>query len=521
MKRRAHLTLWVLATLTLLGACAPSLTTLNEPRTNAPTSTVPANASATPTPFQPAGPLVIPSPTPPSLPTSTPTETATPTATASPSPEAFTSLPPGPRPQYLLFAELDYARKRVDVEQLSTYPNQAGLPLDTLVLAVEPNLYANGFILHDIHLNGQPASYRLNSNRLEVTLPAPLPPGETASLNMRYTLHLPQRDNRQMYGYNNVQINLVDWIPQFVPFEPGTGWMLYAPWPLGEHISYDSADFEINLRLTDPTAGVVVAASAPAQPNGAWTQYRLQAARTFAFSASPSLESVSIKANGVTITSYFFSGSADAGQAMLVYTVQALAQYTNLLGPHPYPSLAIVETHFVDGMEYDGLIFLSHNFYRAYNGTARSNLVMIGVHEVAHQWWYGAVGNDQTLEPWLDEALSTYAERLFYEQYYPNDLAWWWDFRINYFKPVGYIDSTIFTVHAFRPYINAVYLNGANFMEALRLRIGDAAFFAFLNDYTTQMRGQRATSADFFRILRLHTNADLSDITSRYFSTPP
>jgi hypothetical protein len=31
-------------------------------------------------------------------------------------------------------------------------------------------------------------------------------------------------------------------------------------------------------------------------------------------------------------------------------------------------------------------------------------------HEVAHQWFYGLVGNDQGRDPWLDEGLASYAE---------------------------------------------------------------------------------------------------------------
>ncbi len=31
-------------------------------------------------------------------------------------------------------------------------------------------------------------------------------------------------------------------------------------------------------------------------------------------------------------------------------------------------------------------------------------------HEVAHQWFYGLVGDDQGRDPWLDEGLASYAE---------------------------------------------------------------------------------------------------------------
>ena len=32
------------------------------------------------------------------------------------------------------------------------------------------------------------------------------------------------------------------------------------------------------------------------------------------------------------------------------------------------------------------------------------------VHEVAHQWFYGLVGNDQFRDPWLDEGFATYGQ---------------------------------------------------------------------------------------------------------------
>jgi hypothetical protein len=31
-------------------------------------------------------------------------------------------------------------------------------------------------------------------------------------------------------------------------------------------------------------------------------------------------------------------------------------------------------------------------------------------HETAHQWFYSLVGNDQALDPWLDEALATWVQ---------------------------------------------------------------------------------------------------------------
>lgn len=33
-------------------------------------------------------------------------------------------------------------------------------------------------------------------------------------------------------------------------------------------------------------------------------------------------------------------------------------------------------------------------------------------HEVAHQWFYGLVGNNQAMDPWLDEEFATFVQLL-------------------------------------------------------------------------------------------------------------
>ena len=93
------------------------------------------------------------------------------------------------------------------------------------------------------------------------------------------------------------------------------------------------------------------------------------------------------------------------------------------------------------------------------------------------------MGNDQAQEPWLDEALSTYSEKLYYENLQPTGLDWWWKYRINYFSPQGWVDGSIYNPAGYRAYRDAVYLNGALFLDDLRNLIGDAPFFNFLGDY--------------------------------------
>jgi aminopeptidase N len=180
----------------------------------------------------------------------------------------------------------------------------------------------------------------------------------------------------------------------------------------------------------------------------------------------------------------------------------------------------VVEADFLDGMEYDGLYFLSNGFYNLYQGTPGEYLVAIAAHETAHQWFYALVGNDQALEPWLDEALCTYSERLYYEHYFPEALDWWWTYRVRYYHPSGWVDGSIYTPQGYRAYRDAVYLHGAEFLEELRSLVGEPAFFAWLQHYVTQYAYQIASANDLFSVLYQQTSTDIIPLLSEYFQAP-
>jgi hypothetical protein len=475
------------------------------------------NALPTSTPFQPIGnqvavdPPTLVSTFTPLPPTDTPLPTLEFTATplASPTPPA-----PAARTQYTLYALLDYSAHEMAVDETVHYTNQTGVALGEIVMAVEPNLIG-GFNLENVMLDGNPLIYDLNGQRLTVPLPQGLSPGAQLTLTMRFRISIPAKIREHPYGYDVDQVNLTDWYPFVVPYS--NGWTLHDPTSLGEHLVYDASDFEVNIRTTQ--TGVVIATSGVAdpEPNGEWTRYRLAGARTFAFSASDQFLVYDATAGAAQIHAYYYSGYETQGAAVLNAAVRAVGLFEAKFGAYPYGSLSIVQADLNDGQEYDGLIFLSTKFYNEYDGSARSNLVAIGVHEMAHQWWFGLVGNDQAMEPWLDEAMAVYSEEIFYRYIYPNSHDWWWNFRVNYFGPSGYVDTNIYEAPSFRAYVNAAYLNGANFLEALNYRMGDDDFFRFLQDYISRYGRGRATAYDFFAVARQNTTADISDLIAAYF----
>jgi hypothetical protein len=435
--------------------------------------------------------------------------------------------------QYNLDAIFNYYQHSLSISEIIKYMNNNNEELVDLMLVVEPNLWQGSFTLLSLTWeNGENIdNYDFKNKQLNIPLLQPLQPGERLGIRINYQLDIPplQAPSELVrpvpYGYTLRQTNIVDWYPYIPPYRNGAGWLVHPQWFFGEHQVFDVADFQVKISLTEPVQDLLIAASAPAYQDGETYSYHLESARTFALSAGTEYLIHTANAGDVTVYSYSFPYDKYAGQEVLQNTVDALLLYSKLIMPYPHASLSVVEADFLDGMEYEGLFFLSHGFYDLYDGTPKGYLTFIAAHETAHQWWYGLVGNDQALEPWLDEALCTYMEHIFYENVYPEYpprsgeslVNWWWYYRVDFYNPSGWVDSSIYDFNQYRLYRDAIYLNGAKFLEDLRELIGDQAFFAFLQDYAHKKTHDIGTASDFFQILRGHTTQDLSSLLGEYF----
>ncbi len=471
-------------------------------------------------------PTISPSPTMLPAPAFIPTETTEATRNATPTPPLPTATPPlePRRPLYTLKANFNYNRHFLSVDETIDFTNPAGHTLSELPLAVEPNCHPGAFKLLSLKAGSVSIStYTLESNQLKFNLPVPLEPGQAIQLSLVYELYLPvipapsATVRAAIFGYSARQANLVDWYPYLPPYQPGKGWLIHNPWFYGEHQVYDMVDFQVDLNLLEPPAKLAVAAAAQANVEGSHYSFTHLNARNFTFSASDLYTIYAAIVAGTTVTSYVFPFDAAGGRTALDDAVKALQVYNHLFGPYPHPSLAVVEADFHDGMEYDGLYFLSKGFYATYDGTPKGYLTVIGVHEAAHQWWYARVANDQALEPWLDEAMATYSELLYYREVYPDLVNWWWSYRVDYFQPAGWVNQRIYDYGGSYPYRDGVYLRGARFLDQVRQKIGDPAFLDFLKDYATRFQGKISTRQDFFDLLSQHSLADFSELIKEYF----
>ncbi len=438
------------------------------------------------------------------------------------------------RTKYQLQAVLDFASQTLTVSETIHYLNATGQVLDRLLLVVDAN-WTPGILTID-RISWQDGSlaesWSLEGGFLFLDLAEPLQDGESLVLALDYELALPARPAR--LGFTFRQTNLGDWYAFVPPYRPGTGWLAYRPGLVGEYLAYDLADYEVELRIVNRGEGeLVVAASALPERAGDLHRFRHTAARNFSLSISPQYQVFRQQVEGVQLASYAYAEVAAGGQGALQTAAAALELYNRLFGPYPHDSLSIVQSEFPDGLEYDGLVYIGQEYYWGYAGAGQNLLTIIAAHEIAHQWWYGLLGSDQAVEPWLDEAFATYSEVLFYEQVYgasqPLPVTpvadtfddWWWSFRVEFYEPQdGFVGDTIYQYGSFRPYINAVYLRGALFFRDLRSLMGDQDFFEALGEYAARNRQTQVTAADFWELFSEFSETDLAPVRETYFGAP-
>jgi hypothetical protein len=146
----------------------------------------------------------------------------------------------------------------------------------------------------------------------------------------------------------------------------------------------------------------------------------------------------------------------------------ALKRLEGRLGPYPWPVLRIVQSSGGYGMEGPGIVWIPGN-------VASSNLPYLVTHEIAHQWFYGLVGNDQAREPFADEAMTDMVARYVLGM------------RRGSRCEAATLDRSIYR-YSSACYYEQVYIQGGNLLDNARRRMGTSAYFAAVRRYLADHR---------------------------------
>ncbi|HRE46554.1 MAG TPA: M1 family aminopeptidase [Aggregatilineales bacterium] len=425
---------------------------------------------------------------------------------------------------------VNYAEKTAAAALRITYRNPTGRDLSNLVLNVDPNRSAGVFLLDNLTLasavsTGKNAivGYTLEGGRLTIRLDEPLRPDCLIALDVRFTLTVPKLEAARMraFAYTARQMNMGYLLPEIAPFRKGQ-WLTPEAGRVGEYTYSEMAHFRLRVSVQNaPNVDVIAPGIAERTADGGW-QFTLNGGRSFTLTVTDAMRTLSATtADGLAIDLYYFprrkdDAPSEGAKHALQTAREAAERYTALFGAIPAPRLAIVEGDFFDGMEYSGIVYVGTQWFDLYRGQLDSWLTLITAHEVAHQWFYALVTNDQSLSPFLDEALALYCEALYLETKSAEDVAWWWTFRVKQYQPRGYVDASIYDFSDTRSYINAVYLRGAQMVQAIREGLGDTLFFAWLRRYLERGRGSILTPADLWQALGENAYRGIAPIRAEY-----
>jgi hypothetical protein len=326
-------------------------------------------------------------------------------------------------------------------------------------------------------LDGSKTLLRLNLRHLS-------PAGQTLHAQLAFTLTLPIRSSDR-YGF----AGNVDWWASAFPllsYVRGEGYATEPPTRLFAEAT-TSEEFRLaDLAVTAPAGDTVLANGTPRSRHGNTWNFTATSIRDVAV-ATGRFRSAHTSADGVPITVGVTDGLPDNPTAIASRIAGAVRDHARRLGPFPFAQLNVpVVPYLHGGIEYPGEIYLGTN-----------QLDATPSHEVAHEWFYGLVGDDQARDPWLDEAFATYVEAL-----QDGEAAYYASTTV----PAAGRDRvgapmTYWARFGETTYYRSVYLQGATALWRARQAAGPRAFDRALRCYVNAEAHRVARPADLARAL--------------------
>jgi hypothetical protein len=459
-------------------AVSPPLSAAESPSPARSASPLPsATPTPRPTPASSAGPT--PSPTPQS-PSTSPERTIPPTAAAlDPGSVDRTSL--DLRVTYDVSVRLSYNSRSFTVDTVMTIENTSGGPIDRLELnTVAARL--GGLRVRAASVAGKAVKVTVDDQTLVMPLGGVLRDGGLVQARLIFSSTL--RSNTAGPNWMFARVNgIVDayrwlpWVSRRLPFDrPNIG----DPW-----ITPVSPLVRVKITTDRP---LVIATSGERIARSGLTQtFEAVNVRDFSITASPDYRTSSVVVGDTTIAVYYRPGGP--GVSLLAQARNALTKMEALVGPYPYGTYRVAQSAGGYAIESPGLVWIPR-------GAPSSNLAYLVHHETAHQWFYGLVGGDQANEPFTDEAMAEFMTR--------HVLGTRRASRCR----TSRLDLSIYR-YSSACYYEVVYIQGGNFINDLRVRMGPTPFWEGVRAYIAENRFKIAPTKTLLETLDAHTTLDL------------
>jgi hypothetical protein len=383
----------------------------------------------------------------------------------------------------------------------------------------------------ELKMNGKPVKFTEEETILVVYLNEPIQPNSTVKFETKFMGQTPiqiRRSGRD--GEEGVRYSMAQWYPKVANYDeqgwhsnPYIGREFYGIWgDFDVKITLDKTYViggtgylqnpnEIGHGYEDP--GVKVP-----DPKGNTLTWHFKApmVHDFMWAADPKYQHDRVQMeNGITVHHFFIPGekTSENWEKLKEYTPKAINFLSEHFGQYPYKQFSVVQGG-DGGMEYAMSTLITGE-------RSIRSLVGVMVHELAHSWFHGVLGTNESLYPWMDEGFTSYASSLAMSSIYSeskNPLAGSYS---GYFKLAkSGLEEPMSThsdhYHTNSAYSSAAYSKGATFLAQLGYVIGDEVRDQGMLNYFDTWKFKHPNVNDLIRVMEKESGIEL-DWYKEYF----
>ncbi|MBI5928236.1 MAG: M1 family metallopeptidase [Chloroflexi bacterium] len=310
--------------------------------------------------------------------------------------------------------------------QLARYTNTYDFPLNSIVFRLVPNTPLTGWRMQvsDLTMEGQSVqpNYEVYDSVMEIPLEQPLQPGESLEFSMRFNLVAERGFSNGIFANTGDIFASPVWYPCFGVYDQDKGWWkgVYAN---ADPYYNETGLFEIKLTHS-PDLNVTISGTNignEQNSDGTLTEYIVSGPmRDNMIFASPKSGMITDTSDGTTINVVYMPGGERASEWAMEVAKRSLDIFNRTYGDFPYNELDIIEIDLrgqAGGVEFSGAVTIADDVWE--NGSPQLEGVI--AHEIGHQYWYGLVGNNAITKTWLDEALASYSEFVYWRAAYDDN----------------------------------------------------------------------------------------------------
>src|SRR5450432_695490 len=296
------------------------------------------------------------------------------------------------------------------------YPNSSVLDGNMTV----SNLTGDGVAVSPVYTD--------RASVMTVPLAEALAPGRSVELTMGFEVVMTGGVDVSYgrFGYKEGVVSGTAWYPTLSVYDVGQGWWESEPDPKGDPAYTETGLYDV--RLTTPADLTVVMSgkeiATTTNADGTVTHRGVTGPmRDHAFMASARYTITALEVAGTRINVVHYqeqpaaAPGGDGTPNAVKFAGNSIRTYNRIFGEYPYAELDVVENPTPSGVEFPGLVQIAENSWYA----DQSYLEVLVSHEIAHQWFYAIIGNNQVELPWLDESLASYSEIVYTREVYQSD----------------------------------------------------------------------------------------------------